>query len=441
MQRSILPSILSLISYSLFFSHALFAQQIDLHVALAHPTLIANAPQKTYLKVSLTGFALQNTQQRAPVNVAIVLDKSGSMGGEKIQQAKLAAIHVLERLDKQDIVSVIAYDSKVKVIIPATKITDKNSLVQSIKQLQANGSTALYDGVNKGASEIRKFLQKNQVNRVILLSDGIANIGPSQPSQLAVLGQELIQDNISVTTIGLGLGYNEDLMTALANNSDGNHAFVEHASDLVKIFNQEFGDVLSVVAQEVDITIQCATNIRPLRVLGRKATIQGQNVHIYLNQLYSQQEKYFLLEVEIPAQTINSKEDIATVHVSYSNLSTHSMDKLSSQVYASFSNSKEEVKSNTDTQVLRSAIQQIAIEKNEQAVKLRDQGKTSAARQLLKDNALYLKKHAQEYNAPELELQSIQNIQDAEKLDSSNWKKQRKLMRKEQYKMKTQQSY
>ncbi len=270
------------------------AAQVRLDVSLANPVLIAGKKQTTFLKVGLTGFEMEKQARRTPANIAIVIDRSGSMQGEKIKQAKQAARMAVRRLDGNDIVSIVAYDDTVSVLVPATKASDRESILAGINRIEAKGSTALFAGVSKGAAEVRKFLSRDRVNRVILLSDGLANVGPDTPGALGDLGASLVKEGISVPTIGLGLGFNEDLMSQLAQRSDGNHAFVEHSKDLVKIFNYEFGDVLSVVAQEVLITINCRKGIRPIKVLGRPADIAGQRVVATINQLYSNQEKYLI---------------------------------------------------------------------------------------------------------------------------------------------------
>jgi len=197
------------------------AERVKLDVALSHPVLLAGKKQTAYLKVGLTGVPLANPEHRAPANIAIVLDRSGSMSGEKIRKAKEAAILAIARLGSEDIVSVVAYNSYVTVLVPATKVSDKHALYSAINRLYAGGSTALFAGVSKGAHEVRKFIAPDRVNRVILLSDGLANVGPSSPEALAALGASLAKEGISVTTIGLGLGYNEDLMFHLAHASDG----------------------------------------------------------------------------------------------------------------------------------------------------------------------------------------------------------------------------
>ena len=245
-----------------------FARSVELTVAVCHPLIIASQKQTAYVKVGLTGVPVTEARERAPVNVAIVLDRSGSMAGQKLEQAKEAAIQAIARLERNDIVSVVAYDDTIQVLMPATRARNKEEIFQAIRRLRPGNTTALFAGVSKGAAEIRKFLETNQVNRVVLLSDGLANVGPSSSAALASLGASLAKEGISVTTLGLGLDYNEDLMVALARASDGNHAFVENAVDLTRIFGFEFKDVLSAVARDVQITITCAPDVRPVRVLG-----------------------------------------------------------------------------------------------------------------------------------------------------------------------------
>ncbi|MHC5083932.1 MAG: vWA domain-containing protein, partial [Planctomycetota bacterium] len=179
------------------------------------------------------------------------------MSGEKIQKAKEAAILAVHRLKSTDIVSVVLYDSDVQVLVPATKLTKKEQIIRQIRTVNAGGSTALYAGVQNGADEVRKFIAANKVNRIVLLSDGLANVGPQSPNELGRLGANLVEEGISVTTIGLGLGYNEDLMSQLAYKSDGGHYFAEHADELAGVFDDEFGRATSVVAQDVTIEIIC----------------------------------------------------------------------------------------------------------------------------------------------------------------------------------------
>ena len=409
-----------------------WARQVGVNVAMDKPILLANKKQLAYVRVGLRGLPMPETEMRTPVNVAIVLDKSGSMSGKKIARAREAATLAIDRLSSSDIVSVVTYDSTVNVLVPATKLTDKASVKAAIERIQAGGTTALFAGVSKGAREVRKFLNRNRVNRVILLSDGLANVGPSSPAELGDLGASLIKEGISVTTLGLGLGYNEDLMVELAQKSDGTHAFVENANDLARIFKLEFGDVLSVVAQEVRVRIDCAAGVRPVRVLGRDAEITGRTVTVLLNQLYGQQEKYVLLEVEVPPMPANRTLSLARVAVSYANMATKATDEISSKVSVSFSDSEAVVEKHINRDVMICVVEQIAILQNKLAVVLRDQGRVKEARERLLSNAVYLRKNAMKYKSKSLREFEIINDEDAKNLDERNWDKQRKSMRDEQ---------
>jgi Ca-activated chloride channel family protein len=433
---------LTILCAVLLLTDAAEAQKIGLNVAVDKPLMLAGKKQSAYLKVSLTGFSLPDSAERTPVNVAIVLDKSGSMNGTKIRHAREAATLAISRLNTEDIVSVVAYDQVVQIIVPATKVRDKRAIFEAIEGIEAGGSTALFAGVSKGAQEVRKFLDRNRVNRVILLSDGLANVGPSSPTQLGRLGASLGKEGISVTTIGLGLGYNEDLMTQLAGLSDGNHAFVENATDLARIFNAEFGDVLSVVAQQVQVHIRCAPGIRPIQVLGRDADIAGQAVYTDLNQLYGEQEKFILLEVEVPAGEVGQSQQLATVDVTYLNMQTRNQDKLSASTAVSFTPSPETVAEATDDKVVTVTVEQVANEMSKDAVKLRDEGRVEEAQRKLEESAEYVKQNADRYKSESLQSLSRELEYDADALtQQQDWNRTRKELKKKQYSRDVQQNY
>ncbi len=325
--------------------------------------------------------------------------------------------------------------------MPATRASDKHSIINAIQSIHAGGNTALFAGVSKGAGELRKFLSEERVNRVILLSDGLANRGPSSPGELAELGARLVREGISVTTLGLGLGYNEDLMTQLAMASEGNHAFIENAGELAAIFDYEFGDVLSVVAQDVVIKIRCAEGIRPLRVLGRDAEIFGSTVIVHMNQLYSQQDKHVLLEIELPATVAGEVKNAAEVYVTYDNMITRRTDELKGLANFEVSASPREIEGRINREVMTEAVALLANEESKRAVVLRDQGRVSEARDVLEKNAEYLEQEAGKYNSQRLESLSADQEKSAEEVDDNRWSRTRKLLREQQYKTDTQQAW
>lgn len=417
------------------------ARQVKLDMRLGSPALQANQKHKAWLKVGMTGFKREKASDRVPINVAIVLDKSGSMSGQKIQKAREAAIMAVQRMDPNDIVSVVTYDSTVRVIVPATKAADKKLIIDAIRRVGPGGNTALFAGVSKGADELRKFLDRNRVNRLVLLSDGLANVGPSSPGDLQNLGAGLSRQGMTVTTLGLGADYNEDLMQSLASASDGNHLFIERPQDLKKSFDLEFGDVMAVVAQDVDVQIVCAEGIRPIRVLGRDADIVGQKINARMNQLISNHEKSILLEIELPPGEIGSDRPVCEATVRYRNLETQNTDTLSASTRVRFVATVAEAEKTIDSDVMVRAVQLIANETNRLAVVARDQGNLDKARQMLQDNATWLNSNSLRYNAPSLKKLEKSNISDAKNLAPKKWKTQRKRMRRVQHQYDFEQSY
>ncbi len=419
---------------------------VQIQADLSQTEILPSGNDRIYLRLSLKGVASVRHERRMPVNIALVLDRSGSMKGRRLERAKEAAAMALDRLGLDDVISIVAYNHKVDVLVPATRARNHSGLKLPIERLTASGRTALYAGVKEGGRQVHEYRQARRVSRVILLSDGLANIGPSKPAELAELGAKLAQDGISVTTIGLGLQYNEDLMTRLALASDGNHAFARSPDDLVRIFNSEFGDVLSVVAQDVVITIDCLPGFVPRRVFGRKAIISGSRISMKLNQLYAAQEKYVIVELERKGATTSAAQTsgsapIAGISVDYVGMEKSARVRTNQRVAARYALSPEAAKKSINKRVMAQVVTQIATRRSEKAVSLRDKGDMAGARALLEKNAIYLGRKAAEYKAPALKDMERKSREAAKGLSGSAWAGTRKAMRARQHHKKVQQSY
>jgi len=396
---------------------------------MSQAKVLAGAPRTAHLYVGLTGRQAERGQ-RAPLNVAIVLDRSGSMSGRKIEEAKRAAIMAIRRLQDDDIVSVVTYETTVDVLVPATKARDRQAIAQAVRSIQSAGRTALFAGVSKGAEELRKFLDLNRVNTLLLLSDGLANVGPSSPGELAQLGVALARQGMAVTTIGLGMGYNEDLMTRLALASDGNHFFVEDAADLRYAFATEFGDALSAVAQDVDVHIRCPRGVRPVRVLGREAQISGRNVDASFGQVFTDQTRYLVVEVEVPPGRSGATLDVAEVDVRYHDLLRGARGTARGRTAVTFTGSSAAADASRDRDVVVEVVRQIGAERAKLAVALRDAGKIEDARAAFVSNAGFLEKQAEDLGVAEsgeLRRDITSNATAVENLNDKDWARERKV--------------
>jgi Ca-activated chloride channel family protein len=343
--------------------------------------------QKNYLRVALAGCRPEPRQDRTPVNVAFVIDRSGSMEGTRIAQARAAAIMAVNRLAAFDIASIVIFDQIAEVLVPAQQVTDPGLFSDAISRIGVRGTTAIYDGVMRGSAEVLKFKDERHLNRVVLLSDGKANVGPRHAAEFAELGRTLLAQGISVSTIGLGLDYNEDLMLQLARGGDGNHAFAQEPTDLVNIFNKEFDDVLGSCAQTVSVDIELKPGVRAVRALSRDGTIDGQSAQFRLNQVYQATEHYLLLEVEVDKGVATGEQDLGVVKVAYTQPDSGVRQTLDTAIRGRFSASEAEVKAGLDQKVAEAVLEQSTRARTEQAIALRDQGKIKEANELLLQNA------------------------------------------------------
>ena len=422
---------------------------LDLTLSLARPVELAGSGRtRNVLRVGLRGRptaskALEpSTRARPPINIALVLDRSGSMAGPKIARARHAARMLLERLGPADIVSVITYDDIVRVLLPATRVERSDTFLDALDKLQGGGSTALFAGVSRGIAEVRRFVDPARVDRVVLLSDGQANIGPSAPSELGRLGLAAAKEGISVSTIGLGLGYNEDLMTRLALTSDGNHGFAETSDDLTRLFDAELRDALSVVAESVELHLQLGRGVHVLRSLNRSVELYGDHGVARLVQLSANQEKHFLFELELPPGEGRNPSLVAEVQVRARRTLDGRPVRFTGRAHVIHHRDPAIVKRAQNRSVLVATIEAVAVAASRAALRLRDQGRLEEARTTLRENAAFLLKHANRYGSRRLQKYSMENAANAAALDDeSAWTRLRKKMRSRQHKLETQQSY
>lgn len=420
------------------------AGEVTLDLSLANPVLEESGLQTTYLRIGLTGARVESASERAPINCAIVLDRSGSMSGEKLLQAVEAAHTALDMLRDGDAVSVITYSDGAEVMVPSSILDGRNRrrFHRLLDDIGADGNTALFAGVAMGSRELETYLEARRVNRVILLSDGIANVGPSSPRELGTFGETLRRRGISVSTIGLGLGYNADLMYELAARSDGNHAFVERPSDLSGIFRREFESLMAVAATDVEIRVSFAPGIRPLRLLNREGELYGDRAIISMNQIYSLQEQYVLLEVEVDPRAAADARSAAEVTVDYLDPVRGTGGRVDRSVGVSFTVNREEVAAARDSRTLADVTLQKATAANEEALRMRDEGKVEEAQLLLKENAQALSAAAAEYGDEELAEYAEENLMSADRIiEDSVWEQEKKSMRASQFGNRTQQTY
>lgn len=362
---------------------------VTLKVEPAQAVLTADTNQQAQVRISISAPSrpAAGEKERPRVNLAIALDRSGSMAGmRKLENAKQAAKSALNMLSERDRFALIVYDDVAKVLVPSTPVTEENRrrISEQIDAISPGSCTALFAGVSLAAAELNKLrAESGWVNRLLLLSDGLANVGPSSPSELGRLGGGLVKERISVSTVGVGGDYNEDLMTALAQNSDGNFYFVENSRDLSLIFEKELGSALAVVAQGVTVRIICPEGVKPRGILGHECRIDGQAVELKFNQIYAGHDKVLILQLEVPPQPVAEKVEIAEVKLEYLTANAGAAVHLARNVQVGFSANRETVEKSVNQEVFADVALQKSAVLREAAVEAADAGDFARAKRQL----------------------------------------------------------
>ena len=237
------------------------------------PALRAGTPTTLDILVAITVPQTPGQAQRPSINLGLVIDRSGSMQGDKLEHAKQAAVYAIEQLRSNDRVSVTVFDNTVQTLVANTLVEDKLSIIGQIKQITTGGSTALFDGWKEGAAQVGSHLKSGGLNRVLLLTDGQANIGESRPDFIATDVARQANAGISTSALGLGDDYNEDLLEAIGNSGDGGYYYVESPDQLQGIFEAELKGLSATFGTQVRFEFDTKPGVGKFEILNDPTTL------------------------------------------------------------------------------------------------------------------------------------------------------------------------
>ena len=250
---------------------------------------------------------------RAPATVQIVLDRSGSMSGDRLEVAKQAIDSLITRLAPADRLGVVAFDDEVDVVVPAGPLANKDAARVQVAALQPGGTTNLSGGVLRGLQEARR-VAKDDPATLIVLSDGHANVGETDPDRLASVSAKARQHRITTSTVGVGLDYDERLLDGLAHGGAGNAHFAEEADTAGACLAQEVDGLLSVTAQAASLLVKPTAGVQGVTVwndLPGHATDDG--IMLEIGDLYGGEERKLVLTFDVPSMAALGLAKIADV--------------------------------------------------------------------------------------------------------------------------------
>lgn len=267
---------------------------------LGHATLPGRGPSETFLLVEVAAPEATSVQARAPVSVSIVIDRSGSMKGQRLTNAIAAARGMLSRLRPDDTISLVAYDDEAELLVAPTTVdrVDRLAFERALTGLRSGGHTCISCGIDLARAQVRS--RSGAINRILLLSDGVANRGLTTVPELRLLGDVARQERTAVTTIGVDLDYDERMLFAVSQASNGNHYFVEDPLGLPAVFEREAANLVGSVADRVDVDVRLAEGVELLEVIARGHRRDGDDrVALSFGSFGAGEDKSALLRVRV----------------------------------------------------------------------------------------------------------------------------------------------
>ncbi|HHY37700.1 MAG TPA: VWA domain-containing protein [Clostridia bacterium] len=288
-------------------------------IRMSHNLIRPGIAGVVWALVELTSAAVKNEEnpKRLPLNVGLVLDRSGSMTGKPLEYVKNAAAFVVEQVGAGDRFSLVTFDDQVNVLCPAGHVTNKDYLKSLIGAIQPGGSTNLSGGFLRGCREVLGEARPGRVNRVILLTDGQANVGITEPSVLSAKARSMAEKGISITSIGVGEDFNEDLLIAMSEAGRGNYYYIKNPDEIPGVFAEELQGLLKVVAQGIRVTVTGGPGCKVIGVLGYEPAMVPEGVTVDLPDMYENETKVLVLELAHPP-FLPGDHEILRVGVDYS---------------------------------------------------------------------------------------------------------------------------
>ncbi len=262
-----------------------------------------------FILAEITAPASRREHGRPPVNLAFVIDRSGSMSGDKLRLAKQAVQEAIARLHTDDRFAVVVYDDQIDVVVPTSRATPeaRRGALDQLARIDARGSTNLGGGWLHGCEQVALALSEEGVNRCLLLTDGLANVGITDHAELARHAAELRMRGVSTSTFGVGDDFDEVLLQGMASAGGGHFYYIASAATIRDHITSEVGETLDVVARGVTLEVVTADGVQ-VEALSTQPTLQrGDRTEITLGDLTSEETVSIVLRLEFPYGQIGDR--------------------------------------------------------------------------------------------------------------------------------------
>lgn len=324
---------------------------LDIGVFTGNKYAISSRASRDHIALSLKATGVM-AGARMPLNLCLIIDRSGSMEGPPLDYVKQACGYVVDLLQPDDVLSIIAFEERVDVIMPARKVMNKQLIKEHINRIEPGNTTNLYDGIVAGASQIASVYSGNYVNRALLFTDGDPTAGIKDFSSIVGCVAEQKSRGITITALGFGSEYNEELLASIAKRSGGNYYYITRPELIPEIFRKELETLMTVVARNVKLRVHMTKWTQLRQIYGQLPTFGNRVAEVTLPDVERGSAESALVEFEFgprPAGTYR----VGKIEVVYDDSVTGSQERIETDVVYDFTPDQALVSANVNPQVQR----------------------------------------------------------------------------------------
>jgi Ca-activated chloride channel family protein len=279
---------------------------LHIEILQENPYLLTGkeGPVNVLVRMTAQDISPSLRRSRPRVNLSMVLDRSGSMEERgKLEYVKPAASLVVDRLERKDRLSIVEYDDRITLMWPSAPVESPHIIKQLIHELTPRGSTNLAGGMMRGVDEVAAHFDEAHINRVLLLSDGLANVGVTSPVEIRRLVREARAKGVQISTLGLGLDYNEDLMQAIAEVGGGRYYYVESPQQMSRIFEEELNTLFATRVRNIVCTFEAEEKTDEVQAPGYESQVKDGALQVPISDFYTGEKRSMLLRIPVSTKT------------------------------------------------------------------------------------------------------------------------------------------
>ena len=274
--------------------------QVEYQLRAHNTYALAGQTTQNYLMADIQAFFSGGIAgARAPVALALAIDRSGSMEGKPIESVKTAVGLIVDQLTDADMLSIVTFGEHVDVLMPASRVLNREVIKQHVDRIKPKGTTNLYSGMATAAEQLLNASSPQHLSRTLVLTDGEANEGIVEYHDIISEARNLRMKGMTISTIGLGIEYNEELMKGIAKNTRGNYYYIDTIDQIPEVFDKELKSIFGTVATNVGLKLRLAEGVELGRVYGYEAAKGGRSVSIDLPDLANSETLPVLVQLSL----------------------------------------------------------------------------------------------------------------------------------------------